>query len=341
MTAPLAAIVSCAGPTLTADERALFADADPAGFILFRRNCATPEQLRDLVASLRAAVGRDDAPVLIDQEGGRVVRLPEEHWRIPPAAARFGAAARKAPERATRAAWLNGRLIAAELCGLGITVNTLPVLDCPAPQADPVIGDRAFAAESELVSALGRATAGGLEAGGVTPVMKHVPGHGRARVDSHHALPRIEAPMADLRASDLVPFRALNDLAWAMTAHAVFDAIDPHAPVTTSGRGIREIVRGEIGFDGLLVSDDLGMAALRGDLAARAADALAAGCDLVLHCSGTLDETRRVLSGCTLASAQTEARLAVAERRRHAGRDTAAFDAAAARDEVNAVLETA
>ncbi|SDF73086.1 beta-N-acetylhexosaminidase [Limimonas halophila] len=338
--APRAAIVGCAGTALTPEERALFAETDPAGFILFRRNCEHPEQVRALVDALRDSVGRADAPVLIDQEGGRVARLTQPHWTVPPAAARFGALAAFDPAAARRAAWLNGRVIGADLIGLGITVNTLPVLDCPAPDADPVIGDRAFAREPEVVTALGRATAAGLLAAGVAPVMKHIPGHGRARVDSHHALPRIPADLAALAAADFEPFRRLNELPWAMTAHAVFDAVDPERPTTTSAAAIGGAIRERIGFDGVLVSDDLGMAALAGDLGARAGAALAAGCDLVLHCSGHPDEVRQVLAACDGISGRTQTRLHAAESHRRAQADRGAFDIEAARRELDALLTT-
>lgn len=338
--APRAAIVGCSGPVLTDAERALFAETEPAGFILFRRNCETPDQLRALVAALRESVGRSDAPVLIDQEGGRVARLTEPHWCTPPAAARFGVLARTDPERAARAARLNGRLIAADLAGAGITVNTLPVLDLPAPDADPVIGDRALAVGANPVARLGRALADGLLAGGVVPVMKHIPGHGRASVDSHHALPRIAAPLESLTNHDFAPFRSLNDLPWAMTAHAVYEAVDLVHPATTSRPIIESVVRRRIGFDGVLISDDLGMDALQGDLAARARAALAAGCDLVLHCSGTLNETRRVLDACGEISGSAQARLTSAESHRRACADGASIDPAATREEMNALLET-
>ncbi|HUK60396.1 MAG TPA: beta-N-acetylhexosaminidase [Stellaceae bacterium] len=280
---PLAAIFGCAGTVLTPDERAFFRDADPVGFILFARNCATPDQLRGLVAELRAAIARDDAPVLIDQEGGRVARLGPPHWRAYPSARRIAAAGEEA-------ARLGARLTADDLAALGITVDCLPVLDLPAADADPIIGDRAYGERPDTVIAMGRAVCEGLLAGGVLPVMKHIPGHGRATVDSHRALPRVEAPLAALAARDFLPFRALAQMPWAMTAHVVYGAIDPDDPATVSAPLIAGTIRGRIGFDGFLVSDDLSMAALAGTIGARASRALAAGCDVVLHCNGHMDE---------------------------------------------------
>jgi beta-N-acetylhexosaminidase len=284
---PRAVIFGCAGPALTAEERRFFRDADPLGFILFQRNCASPDQVRALVADLRDAVGRADAPVLTDQEGGRVARLKPPHWPAYPAAAALaalgGAAAREA-------VWLGARLIADDLIRLGITVDCLPVLDIPVPGADAVIGDRAYGDSAAVVAELGRAACEGLLAGGVLPVIKHIPGHGRATVDSHHRLPRVDAPRDLLEASDFAPFRALADMPWAMTAHIVYDAIDPARPATMSQPVIAEVIRASIGFAGVLVSDDLSMRALGGSYAERAAGALAAGCDVVLHCNGNRDE---------------------------------------------------
>jgi len=333
---PRAVILGCAGPRLGPEERDLFAATRPLGFILFGRNCETPDQVRALVADLRAAVGRADAPVLIDQEGGRVARLRPPHWRAMPAAARVGAIADHDPILAREAAWLCGRLIAADLRSLGISVDCAPLLDVPAPSADTVIGDRAFASEPALVADLGRAFRAGLEAGGVTPVIKHIPGHGRALVDSHHRLPRVEASLADLAARDFVPFRALADAPWAMTAHVVYAAVDDR-PATLSAALIERVIRGALGFDGVLISDDLSMNALSGTLAERTLAALAAGCDLALHCNGDLDEMRAVAAVAPTLSPVARERLGRAEAAR---RPPEPFDAAAGAARLAALLDS-
>jgi beta-N-acetylhexosaminidase len=313
---PSAVVFGCAGPRLSAEERRFFRDADPLGFILFQRNCEAPDQLRALVAELRASIGRADAPVLIDQEGGRVARLKPPHWRAYPAAAALAALG---GERAREAVRLGARLIADDLAAIGITLDCLPVLDIPVDGADPVIGDRAYGDTPEVVSALGRAAAEGLLAGGVLPVIKHIPGHGRALVDSHDALPRVEAPRAVLDSADFAPFRALADMPLAMTAHIVYTAIDPQHPATLSRRVIEDVIRVSIGFDGLLFTDDLSMKALGGSYAGRARQALAAGCDVILHCNGHMNEMIEVAKGGTALSAAARSRLARAEARRRAG----------------------
>ena len=291
---PAPVIYGCAGPELGADERDFFATADPLGFILFARNCREPTQVRRLVDALRASVGRADAPILIDQEGGRVARLGPPHWRRPPPASRFGALYGRDHEAAVQATRLNARLIAADLRELGIDIDCLPVLDLRLPGAHDVIGDRSFGGDPEIVATLGRAACEGLLAGGVLPVIKHIPGHGRGGTDSHLELPRVDVPVAALERSDFAPFRALCDMPWAMTAHVLYAALDPVQPATTSPAVIADVIRGRIGFDGLLVSDDINMQALAGTLPERAAAALAAGCDIVLHCSGKLDEMQTV-----------------------------------------------
>ncbi|HUC63145.1 MAG TPA: beta-N-acetylhexosaminidase [Alphaproteobacteria bacterium] len=336
---PRAAILGCAGLTLGGDERALFRDADPLGFILFARNCAEPAQVKDLVASLRAAVGRADAPILIDQEGGRVARLKPPHWRAAPAAARLGAIAARDPERAARASFLNARLIARELADLGIDVDCAPVLDLGLRETHQVIGDRAFAAEPEIVARLGRAFCDGLLAGAVMPVIKHIPGHGRARADSHLELPTVETDRATLVATDFAPFIALNKAPWAMTAHVRYGALDAENAATLSRRILGDIVRGAIGFEGVLVSDDLGMKALEGNFGARAAAALAAGCDLVLHCSGDRAEMASVIAATPRLRPESAARLArAAAIRRAAVQNAAPFDPESARAELDALL---
>ncbi|SDG96255.1 beta-N-acetylhexosaminidase [Roseospirillum parvum] len=306
---PRAVVLGLKGLAPTADERRLFAQADPFGFILFARNVAAPDQVRALVAELRQIVGRR-APVFIDQEGGRVQRLKPPHWRAAPAAARLVELYARDPEAGVRAAFLNARLIAAELADLGIDVDCTPVLDLPAPGAHEVIGDRAHGADPATAIALGRAVMDGMLAGGVWPVIKHLPGHGRAEADSHLALPRVAAPLADLAAHDFAPFRALSDSPLAMTAHVVYEDLDPARPATVSPTVIEQVIRGDIGFDNLLVSDDLSMKALAGPLDRRAADCLAAGCDLALHCNGEAGEMAAVVAGAGPLSTATRARLA-------------------------------
>ncbi|HKU54360.1 MAG TPA: glycoside hydrolase family 3 N-terminal domain-containing protein, partial [Rhizomicrobium sp.] len=249
------AIYGCAGTSLSAPERDFFRQTRPWGFILFARNISEPAQVRALVEQLRETVGDGQAPVLIDQEGGRVARLKPPHWRERPPAARFGTLYAENPEAAREAAYLNARLIAHDLASLGINVDCLPVLDVPVPGAHDIIGDRAFAADPATIIALGRAQIEGLMDGGVLPVMKHIPGHGRAESDSHLALPRVSAELEQLSASDFVTFRSLDQCPIAMTAHVVYESIDPQRPATTSPKVIRDVIRGEIGFDGLLMSD--------------------------------------------------------------------------------------
>jgi beta-N-acetylhexosaminidase len=298
--------LGCSGERLTALERDFFAAADPVGFILFRRNCSSPEQVRDLVASLRGCIGRDDAPVLIDQEGGRVARLRPPHWRRYPSAARL---ASLPDPKAAMAARLGARLIAEDLARLGITVDCLPVLDLPLAGADPVIGDRAYGSDPERVGRIAGAVCTGLLDGAVLPVLKHIPGHGRARVDSHYACPRVETGFEEFARTDFAPFRALAAMPWAMTAHIVYSAIDPGAPATLSPHVVAEVIRGEIGFDGVLVSDDLSMSALGGGLGKRTRQALAAGCDLALHCNGDPGEMEEVVAAARPISPLTAARL--------------------------------
>ena len=290
------AIYGCAGPGLSAAERDFFRDVRPWGFILFGRNIENADQIRALVAALRETVEDGAAPILIDQEGGRVARLKPPLWAQRPAAALFGALYAQNQERAREATYLNARLIAHDLSSLGINVDCLPVLDVPVPGAHDIIGDRAFATDPATIIDLGRAQIQGLMEGGVLPVMKHIPGHGRAGADSHLALPRVSATVEELSASDFVTFRSLDSCPIAMTAHVVYDSIDPQRPATTSPKVIRDVIRGEIGFEGLLMSDDLSMKALDGPLASRAKAALYAGCDLVLHCNGDMDEMKDVAS---------------------------------------------
>ncbi len=281
-------IAGCAGLALSADERAFFREARPWGLILFRRNIDSPAQVKALTDSFREILG-DDAAVLVDQEGGRVQRLTQPHWPVYPPAAAFG----KLSGADEKFAALGARLIANDLRELGIDVDCLPVLDVPTPVAHKIIGDRAYAQNPADVARLGRAAAQGLMAGGVMPVMKHVPGHGRALSDSHLELPRVAASRGDLQ-QDFAPFRANAGLPAAMTAHVVYEAIDPLYPATQSRVVVEEIIRGEIGFDGLLMSDDLSMEALAGRFFERAARAYAAGVDMALHCNGDLSEAGAV-----------------------------------------------
>lgn len=319
-----ALILGCRGPELGAAERAFLSRVDPWGFILFGRNVAGPEQLRRLTADLRDAVGRD-APILIDQEGGRVARLRAPAWREwRPAledCARLPAGLR---ERAMR---LRYELIASELLAVGVDVDCAPVLDLALPDTHAIIRDRAYGSDPEEVARIGRAVAEGLLAGGVLPVMKHIPGHGRARVDSHLDLPRVGASRAEL-AADFAPFRTLADLPMAMTAHIVFEAIDDQAPATLSPAMVA-LIRGEIGFDGLLMTDDLSMKALSGPFGARAERALAAGVDMLLHCNGEAAEAAAVAEAAPRLTgrAAERAAAALALRRGAGAADTAALDA--------------
>ena len=290
-----ACILGCAGPVLTDAERAFFREAEPWGFILFRRNVEDPDQVRRLTADLRDAVGRD-APILIDQEGGRVQRLRPPHWPAYPPGAAYAQCSTNDPLSRRELTRLGARLIAHDLRALGITVDCVPVLDVPVPGAHDIIGDRAYAQDPDEVAVLGRAAAEGLLAGGVMPVIKHIPGHGRAFSDSHLELPVVDTPKAELERWDFRPFRSCTDMPAAMTAHVVYTAIDPDRPATASPEVIR-LIREEIGFPGLLMTDDLSMKALSGDFTQRAERALSAGCDVVVHCNGDMAEMTAVMEG--------------------------------------------
>ncbi len=294
MARPRAAIFGCAGREPTPDERAFFRDADPLGFILFARNVDTPGQVRRLTEDLRSCVARAEAPVLIDQEGGRVARLKPPHWRKAPPARVLGELYRRDAGKGLEATQLNSRLLAMDVASVGCDVDCLPVLDVAFADTHSVIGDRAYGDTPEMVAALGRAAAEGLLAEGVMPVTKHVPGHGRATVDSHHDLPHVSASRESLERNDFLPFKLLADLPWAMTAHVLYEAVDPKAALTVSAQGVKDVIRRHIGFDGLLLSDDLNMQALGGTLGERAERALAAGCDVALHCSGEMAEMKEV-----------------------------------------------
>ena len=299
-----AAIFGCAGTALSADERTFFRDADPLGFILFARNIESPDQARRLTEDLRSCVARAEAPVLIDQEGGRVARMRPPHWRKAPSARVLGELYARNAEAGLEATQLNSRLLAADVASIGCDVDCLPVLDIGFPETHAAIGDRTYAGQPEPVAALGRAAAEGLMAEGVMPVIKHMPGHGRATVDSHESLPRVGASRETLERTDFLPFKLLSDLPWGMTAHVLYEAIDPMAAMTVSAGGVKDVVRGHIGFDGLLLSDDLSMQALGGTLGERAARALAAGCDIALHCNGRMDEMVEVAGHTGLMTRQ-------------------------------------
>lgn len=323
-------ITGLSGPTLTTAERRFVAEADPWGLILFKRNVTTPEALRRLIGEFRALLGRQ-APVLIDQEGGRVQRLGPPHWPSYPPGAAYGAVFDRDSHAGLRAARLGARLIAGDLAELGIDVDCAPVADVPAAGADPVIGDRAYGTDPAKVTALAGAFAAGLMDGGVLPVLKHLPGHGRAAADSHQRLPVVAAARSTLEATDFAAFRPLCSLPLGMTAHIVFSAIDPVAPATTSANIVRHVIRDSIGFTGLLMSDDISMGALSGSLSERSKAAIAAGCDMVLHCNGVLSEMADVAEAVPPLASEAARR---AEAALAARIDPAALDAAVARAEL-------
>lgn len=299
-----ALIVGIAGHALTVAERAFLEKVRPAGIILFARNLDSHAQIRALVADAHASAGTSDLLVLIDQEGGRVQRLRPPLGRALPPAAAYGQLYAQDPEAGCAAAFAVARLLADDLKALGLNTDCAPVADLPVAGSHAIIGDRAYGATPEQVVRLAGAVAEGFMAGGVLPVIKHIPGHGRATKDSHLALPVVEAPRAELSATDFAPFKALNKVPAAMTAHVVFSAIDADAPASTSATVTGEIIRGEIGFDGLLMSDDLSMKALSGAMRARAESVIAAGSDVVLHCNGDLAEMQEAAAGSPPLSGQ-------------------------------------
>jgi beta-N-acetylhexosaminidase len=331
-------ITGISGTELSADERQFIRSERPWGFILFKRNIEMPAQVTALVSELRNEIGNPDAPVLIDQEGGRVQRLGPPNWAVYPPGAVFGTLYDIDSRLGLAAARLSSRLIAADLIELGITVDCLPLADVPVAGADAVIGNRAYGTEPAKVAAIARAVTDGLEQGGVLPVLKHIPGHGRATADTHFRLPEVDTSNTELENTDFAAFRSLADLPMAMTAHVVFSALDPAHPATTSATIIEQVIRGVIGFQGLLMSDDVSMNALAGSLAERTRAIVTAGCDMVLHCNGKLDEMREVaretpeLSGKALARAQA----ALASRK-----TPQAFDRMAARAELDALIKRA
>jgi beta-N-acetylhexosaminidase len=304
-----AAIYGLAGAEITADERAFFRDADPAGYILFLRNCVSPDQLKRLTAELRALSGRADVPVLIDQEGGRVARMRPPEWPAFPSGEAFDRLYRAAPSAAIEAARSNARALGLMLKAAGINVNCLPMLDVRQEGASDIVGDRALGAEPMQVAALGRAILDGMASAGVVGVIKHIPGHGRAPVDSHKDLPVVTASDEELQL-DLEPFERLRQAPMGMTAHIVYTAWDAHRPASQSPLVVHDIIRGRIGFDGLLMSDDLGMEALAGSMGERAAAVVAAGNDVALHCSGKMDEMLSVAAAVPAIAPEGEDRLA-------------------------------
>jgi beta-N-acetylhexosaminidase len=331
-------ITGISGPELSAAERVFIHTERPWGFILFKRNIETPAQVILLVKELRKALGEPDAPVLIDQEGGRVQRLAPPHWLAYPAGAVFGVLYDIDRALGLAAARLSARLIAADLMDLGVTVDCLPLADVPVAGADAVIGSRAYGTDPGKVAAIARAVTQGLEQGGILPVLKHIPGHGRATADTHFRLPEVDTSKAELERTDFAAFQPLADLPMAMTAHVVFSALDPAHPATTSATIIEQVIRGVIGFQGLLMSDDVSMNALAGSIGERTRAIIAAGCDMVLHCNGKLDEMREVAAEAPELSGKAleRARRALASRN-----PPQAFDRLAARAELDALIDRA
>jgi beta-N-acetylhexosaminidase len=328
-------ITGVSGTELTAVEREFIRAQRPWGFILFKRNVATPAQVAALVAELRSAAGVADAPVLIDQEGGRVQRLGPPHWPVYPPGAVFSTLYDTDSALGLTAARLSARLIAADLADLGITVDCLPLADVPVAGADAVIGNRAYGTEPAKVAAIARAVTEGLEQGGVLPVLKHIPGHGRATADTHFKLPTVDTPRDELERTDFAAFKPLSDLPMAMTAHVVFSAVDPAQPATTSATMIADVIRGAIGFQGLLMSDDVSMNALSGTIAERTRAIFAAGCDVALHCNGDIEEMRAVAGQTPVLSGRALERANAALGARKAPQP---LDREAARAELDALI---
>ena len=337
MTSIGAFISGCSGPVLSTAERAFFARTNPWGLILFKRNCETPEQLKRLTSDFRDAVGRKTAPVFIDQEGGRVQRLgpPSNAWRRYPAARAYGEAFNASALAGLRAARNVGRLMAEDLIAAGITANCVPVLDVPQPGAHEIVGNRAYSDRIEAIMALARAHAAGFADGGVLPVIKHIPGHGRARADSHLELPVVDATRAELEAVDFPPFAAMADAPMAMTAHVVYTAIDKTAPATLSRKVISSVIRKQIGFRGLLMTDDLSMKALTGSYAEKTRRALDAGCDIVLHCNGEMAQMEEVAAAAGVLKGRSLSRAKAALK---AARKPQPFDRKMALKDLEAVL---
>jgi beta-N-acetylhexosaminidase len=331
-------ITGVSGTELTAVEREFIRAQRPWGFILFKRNVETPAQVAALVAELRREVGAAEAPVLIDQEGGRVQRLGPPHWPVYPPGAVFSILYDTDSALGLTAARLSARLIAADLAELGITVDCLPLADVPVPGADAVIGNRAYGTEPAKVAAIARAVTEGLEQGGVLPVLKHIPGHGRATADTHFKLPTVDTARNELERTDFAAFKPLSDLPMAMTAHVVFSAVDPAHPATTSATMIADVIRDAIGFQGLLMSDDVSMNALSGNIAERTRAIFAAGCDMALHCNGNIEEMRAVAGETPLLSGRAQERANAALAARKAPQP---LDRVAARAELDALIARA
>jgi len=331
-------ITGISGTELNAAEREFIRTQRPWGFILFKRNIETPQQVAILVQELRKSAAVPDAPILIDQEGGRVQRLGPPHWPVYPPGAVFGALYDLDPRLGLSAARLAARLIAADLAELGISVDCLPLADVPVAGADAVIGDRAYGTEPGKVAAIARAVTEGLGQGGILPVLKHIPGHGRATADSHFGLPLVNTSKKELELIDFAAFEPLADLPMAMTAHVVFSALDPVHPATTSATIVEQVIRRVIGFQGLLMSDDVSMNALSGSIAERTRAIFSAGCDMVLHCNGKLEEMRQVAAETPELSGKAldRARQALAARRQ-----PQPFDRVAARGELDALISRA
>jgi beta-N-acetylhexosaminidase len=321
-------ISGCAGLELTPEEREFFREQDPWGLILFRRNIDTPAQVKALCEDFRRCVRRSDAPILVDQEGGRVQRLGPPYWPAYPPGSVYGEVYNNDREKGRHAARLGARLIAHDLLSLGITVNCLPLLDLRLPETTDIIGDRSYSSDPEEVADIGRAVCDGLLEGGVLPVIKHLPGHGRALVDSHLELPRISATGKEMSGSDFKAFAALSDIALAMTAHILYEDLDASAPATQSPQVIKDVIRGELGFNGCLMSDDISMKALDGEMSDRALASYAAGCDLVLHCNGDMAEMAAVAAA---APVLTGLPLERCERALSERKPAAPFDEAKAR----------
>jgi beta-N-acetylhexosaminidase len=328
-------ITGVSGLTLSADERAFMRAERPWGFILFKRNIDLPAQVTALIKELRGSIDQPDAPVLIDQEGGRVQRFGPPHWPVYPPGAMFGALYDIDRKLGLTAARLSARLIADDLLALGVTVDCLPLADVPIAGSDAVIGNRAYGTEPGKVAAIARAVTEGLEQGGVLPVLKHIPGHGRATADTHFRLPVVDTTRAELERTDFAAFQPLADLPMAMTAHVVFSALDPAQPATTSATIIEQVIRGRIGFQGLLMSDDVSMNALAGSIAERTRAIVSAGCDMVLHCNGNLDEMREVARETPELSDKALAR---AKRALGSRKAPQPFDRVAARAELDALI---
>ena len=330
-------IFGLSGPALTPDERAFFGESKPAGFILFRRNCETRAQMRALTDSLRDLTGRDDVPILIDQEGGRVARMQPPEWPEFPAGPAFDRLYDLAPSSAIEAARANGHALGLMLSEVGVNVDCLPLLDLALPDTTPAVASRALGSDPMRVAALGRATLDGLKSGGVVGVVKHMPGHGRARVDSHYELPVVDASDAELEA-DIAPFRTLNWAPMGMTCHLMFTAWDAENPASLSKTIIEQVIRGRIGFDGLLMTDDIDMKALSGTAGEKAARAVAAGCDLALDCWARMDEMEEIASRLGEMGAKSRERLAAAMATVAGGSDGAEIaELVAKRDELLAL----